>query len=69
MDEGELVFAFFNEAKLGDGLVGSNFDTINRDGVASDEFARFIFAAGELSCNEDINERLAGGSSWDILGE
>lgn len=55
-DERELVFAFFDERQLGDGLVGGDFLAIDRDGVAGDELAGFTFTRCEASGNKNVDE-------------
>ena len=67
-DECELVFAFFDERQLGDGLVGGDFLAIDRDGVAGDELAGFAFTRCEASGNEDVDE-VAKSSSREAFSE
>ena len=45
-DERELVFAFFDEADFGNGLIFGGFDAVDGDGVTSNEFAGFALAGG-----------------------
>ena len=68
-DKNELVFAFFDEAELGNGLVFGDFGAINRDGVAGDEFARFTLAAGKASFGENVDKSCASFGGREALGE
>lgn len=73
-NERELVFAFFDERQLGDGLVGGDFLAIDRDGVAGDELAGFTFTRRETSDNENVDEvtksssREAFSEEFDFVG-
>lgn len=65
-DERELVFAFFDERQLGDGLIGGDFLAIDRDGVVGDELASFTFTRCEASGNENVDE-VAESNSWEAF--
>ena len=47
VDEGEFVFAFFDDGEVVKELIVGDFGAINRDGVAGDKLAGFAFAGRE----------------------
>ena len=67
--EGELVFAFFDDAEAVDGLLGGDFGAVDRDGVTRNKLARFAFAGGEAGFGEDVGEAAADLGNREALGK
>ena len=65
----ELVFAFFDNCEIRNGLIFGSFDAIYGNGIAGDELASFALAGGKMSGNEDIDETFAFSGSREGLSE